>query len=855
MKQIKNLVLFCILLVPTFLESSQAVTVPTAVHQHKYDDKAHKPLKGSLTSAVKNQSFGSQSKVQIKHNSPSLTQQNQSAHTKASVQEKNVSKALTQEFIGDTDSVTLNFEDVDLKSVADYMERIHNVKFVTDDIVSSNTQAKGFAGHKVSFRTNSSLTKQESWNLFLTFLNMAALDVVPMAQKGFYRIVALPTAPQEPVPTYIGVDATSLPDNDMIIRYIYFVQNLDPTKIQPLISKLQGQGGSVTVYGELKALLFTDKSYNIKSLMKIVRELDRVTMPQVMSVIKLHKANVSDVIKLYNSLRPTSSGQPQRAWAPTHKVSSLEYFPQNVVLAGDERTNTLIVLGSKDAVKRIEEFVEKHVDINVYKKPAPIYTYYLEYTNATDIQKMLSSLVQYGSSTAAGKYGGVRDGYKYLQQMTIVADAHTNALVINATEEDYRVVEKLIKKLDVPQKQVAIEVLLVQVKDTDTKQFGSQLSGPNSSNTFLKNVSAQTSGIPPGSGVVAVSGGSGDTNYTIKTGLASLLSGTLGAAGSTLVTFGQPIWAVFKILKTIASTKVIANPFIVATNNSKASMSMGSQRRVVTGTVYSSGAQQASGFSDANASLEINITPQVNDEGIVNLSIDIQNNQFVNDDTSDAVQDKKSITTTATLANGEVLVLGGIMVDNLQNSTTGVPLLSKIPILGWLFKSKSKKVGRESFVVFICPKVLDDAKDRHGLEDYSHKKIDETREYMKLLEQAEAEDNKRDPINRAMFGVDDTYGSSHLMTEKYVKTNERVTRTSKKIRKNRKSMKKTSDAKRKKTRVKKKRVRKKSRKKKKKEAQKVVIPLQEKKKTEKKKVVKNQITNTVRSTPGVYYYD
>lgn len=851
MKQIKKIVAISVLI--SALEmcaSDDALSHDLSAKQHHVQDMQRKSIVSSASQAAQ----ASHALTEHMHGNDSTS------HQKVDVSEK-VSSALTQEFIGEAESVVFNFEDVDLKSVAQYMERVHRVKFVTEDIIATNKQAKGFGGHKISFRTNSPLTKQESWNLFLTFLNMAALDIVPMAQAGYYRVVPLPSAPQEPIPTYIGVSALALPDNDMVIRYIYFMKNLDPTKIQQLISKLQGQGGTVTVYGELKALIFTDKAYNIKSLMKIVAELDRVTMPQVMSVIKLNRTNVSDVIKLYNSLRPSNASQPQRAWAPTHKISSLEYFPQDVVLAGDERTNTLIVLGSKDAVSRIEEFVTKHVDIDLDNQVQPIYTYYLEYTNATDIQKMLTGLVQYGNSTPAGKYGGVRDGYKYLQQMTIVADPHSNSLIINAAEDDYKVVERLIKKLDVPQKQIALEVLLVQVKDTDTKQLGSQISGPNNTNTFLKNVSAQTSGIPPGTGIVSQAGGSGDINHTIKTTLASLLSGTIGAAGSTLVTFGQPIWAVFKILKSIASTKIIANPFGVATNNSQLKMSMGAQRRVITGTVYSSGSNQASGYSDAQASLEISITPQVNDEGIVNLQIDIQNNQFVNSDLSDAVQDKKSLTTSASVANGEVLVLGGIMVDNLEGSKSGVPLLSKIPVLGWMFKSKSKKVSRETFVVFICPKVLDDSQYHKGYKEYTETKMEETREYMKLLERAEEEDNKRDPINRAFFGQDKTYNSNHLMNEGEIRTSELVARDSSSKMKVSKKSKKTRKTKR---------------------LEKQALKNKHKKRSKRKKIVKNKshakkndvgievihipkhkaperetnrITNTIRNNPGVYYYD
>ena len=649
------------------------------------------------------------------------------------------------------ESVAFNFEDIDLQNVADYMERVHKVKFITDDILDTNKSTQKLAGNKISYRTNAPLSKQESWSLFITFLSMAGLDVVPMSQAGFYRIVPLPGAAQEAIPAYIGSNLSLLPDNDMVIRYVYFLQNGDPLKIQPLISKFQGSTGSLMVYKDLKALIFTDKSHNIRSLMTIVKELDKPVAPQTMSVIKLKQANVEDVINLYNSLKP-SSGQ-QRAWAQDNKDPATEFFSQNISLAGDKRTNTLIILGQKDSVSRLEDFIIKYIDIDPKTSKSPVFVYYLEYTNASDMQKTISSLVTYGSNTSAGQYGGVRGGQKYLQPMTIVADSHSNSLIVNSTAEDYPAVEKLIKELDVPQKQVALEVLIVQVTGTKRKELGSQISGPNSDNTFLRSVSGQTSGIPPASGIVTTPGGQG-LAQSIKSSLSSLLlSPVVRETGSTLLTFGQPIWAVFKILKTITSTKILQNPFVVVSNNSKALVKVGTSRRVVTGeAITSSGSSSSTGYQTAEANMSVTIVPQVNDEKIINLAIAIDNNQFVNNAVNDAVQDQKSITTMAAVADGEVLVLGGIMADSDSSSTNGVPLLSKIPLLGWLFKSKANSQGKNIFIVFICPKILDNVNHQSDVQEYTRNKIEETQDYLRFMDETETIDSGQDPIDRSFFG-------------------------------------------------------------------------------------------------------
>jgi general secretion pathway protein D len=653
-----------------------------------------------------------------------------------------------------TESVAFNFEDIDLVNVTEYMEKVHKVKFITDDILDTNKGPK-LAGNKVSFRTNAPLSKQESWDLFITFLSMAGLDVVPMAHAGFYKIVPLPGAPQEAIPSYIGASPELLPDNDMVIRYVYFLQNADPLKIQPLISKFQGATGSLNIYKDLKALIFTDKAYNIKSLMTIVKELDKPVAPQALSVVKLKKANVEDVINLYNSLKP-SAGTSQRAWAPDSKDPATEFFSNNIILSGDKRTNTLIILGPKDAIVRLEEFIAKYVDVDANTPKAPVFVYYLEYTNATEMQKTLTSLVSYGSSTSAGQYGGVRDGQKYLQPMTIVADVHSNSLIVNATAEDYVTVEELIKKLDVPQKQIALEVLMVQVTSIKTKQLGSQISGPNSNNTFLQSVSAQTSGAPPVTGIQVTQGNSGvasDLAYSIKSNLASLLVGPINQAGSTLLTFGKSsIWAVFKILKTIVTTKILQNPFMVVSNGSQGMITVGTTRRVVTGEAIVAGGAASLGYADANANMSVTIRPQINEQKMITLTINIDNNQFVNDARNDAVQNQKTITTMATVADGEVLVLGGIMADEVTGTTRGVPFLSKIPIFGWLFKSKTDNNRKDIFMVFISPKILDNVYSQTEVQEYTRNKIEETQDYLRLMDGVEFNQAGRDPLDRAFFG-------------------------------------------------------------------------------------------------------
>ncbi len=315
--------------------------------------------------------------------------------------------------------------------------------------------------------------------------------------------------------------------------------------------------------------------------------------------------------------------------------------PTSIVLG---YSHSLILLGTAKDVARIEEFITKHIDAPIERDAPPIFTYKLQYTNAKDLAGTLSTIAGYGGSTDAGKYGGVRDGLKYFQKMTIVPDSWSNSLIINSTQEDFDNLKPLIQELDVPQKQVGLEVLFVQVHDVDLKTLGAQISGPNGAGsevtgaspfgpTFLQNVSAQTSGIARGTNIVVTRGANAGTtqqDFSIKSSLASLLgSNVLNEAGSLLVTFGAPIWAIFKVLKSISSTHVVSNPFLVVSNNSTASIVNGQEQRQTSGVVVSSSAVKATGLVPIQATLTVTITPQINNDNIINLNINVQNQQFI----------------------------------------------------------------------------------------------------------------------------------------------------------------------------------------------------------------------------------
>ena len=202
-------------------------------------------------------------------------------------------------------------------------------------------------------------------------------------------------------------------------------------------------------------------------------------------------------------------------------------------------------------------------------------------------------------------------------------------------------------------------------------------------------------------------------------------------------------------------------------------MKIGTSRRVVTGEAVSSGSTSATGYQTAEANLSVTIVPQINDQKMINLAIAIENNQFVNPGPNNAVQDMKSITTMATIADGEVLVLGGIMADNVSSASNGVPFFSKIPIFGWFFKSKANTVSKNIFITFICPKIIDNITSQEDVQRYTRSKIEEAQEYLRLMDDVDNMESGQDPIDRAFFGKTESR-SDDLTTHRLVDRGELI---------------------------------------------------------------------------------
>ncbi|MFT6765732.1 MAG: general secretion pathway protein D [Alteromonas naphthalenivorans] len=678
--------------------------------------------------------------------------------------DKHISHAQILQQEKDDQLVRFYFEDATLENLVRYIEELYNIKFYIDDDLNPLPHGgSALKGHKLTFTTNKPLTRPEAWSLFLKFLDMAGFAVVPgegdsratenidptkpHKKTRFYRITSLTNANREVLPTFFDTKLDVIPDNSTKVRYVFFVKNTPLGAIQEVVKSFSSStAGPILTFPDLNALILTDKGSNIRSLMKIVKEFDK-EMPEAMSVIKLKKSDAEDVAKLYQSLTQAEAPKGAARFSTQRNQPKSLYFPANARILPERRTNSLILLGPKAALAKIEEFIVKHVDVELDMPYSPLHIYELQYTQATNIAQILNSTAtKFGGGTAAAQYGGVRDGNQYFGPMTITPDKSGNRLIIKAEENDYDKLKEIIKKLDVVQPQTIIEVLIVDVQTSDDKILGTQIRN-KSTNSFVKNVDFQRTGMPTSigsyGGVVNASDGS------LLGNLISLASSAV--SGSTVLSVGNNqsgIWGIMNILQQTSKTDIISNPFLLATNNYQASVTLGSTRNIVTSNVTTNG-QTSQGFSQDHANLEVVITPQISSDGSIQMTIHISIDDYSSSDVSNGNKIKKTVNTAAIVQNREVLVLGGIIKNKVTQEVRKTPLLGDIPGLGWLFKSKLKTKTRSNVLIFISPQIIFPGMSDTA-DEYMKHKVQAT---STMSQQSGCHDpTGKDPINKLFFG-------------------------------------------------------------------------------------------------------
>lgn len=618
-----------------------------------------------------------------------------------------------------------------------------------------------------------------------TFLAMSGY--VMQEREGFF-IISKHTensVTRAPLPLYVNVPPENFPQTDEEVRAIFYFANLKvPESIEPggsplnvvLREMVSPQAGSYFYDPKSNGLVIVGRARRIAAAMQVLLRLDSAGTSEKLARIQLFNASAAVVAKIFNEqIIWTTQGLGR--FRPSVKSFEDLYFAPNTRVLEDPVSNSVIVLGQEMTINRIKELIREYIDVPPESGKSVIHVYDLQYLNAKDFEGVLKQIVRQPSgateqSLREGGGGGPQrwfDNPIVMSERVEVAQAKTagaaggalpgvtiggNRLIVAATNSDWEWMKRsIIEPLDKPELQVICEVVVVDLDFASKKGISTQLRNPAGLD-LPYGMSFQSAQLY--SQIVNVPSGTTDT--TMATDLLRLLSGGKSLAaittanstnfGSMIISFNDPqtntIWSVLKILEQYSERKVLAHPILVAKNNMQA-REYSKEIRERTGGVASSQTVVTNvKIVPYEAVFEVKITPRISSIDRVNLSVFVKIDDFL--DSEVVAKTNRSIETNATLNSGQILVIGGLTRSQVNETEYAIPFLSKIPIIGWLFKGKTRTLARSNLAVFIQPTVVD-PKLRLGINRFTNDRI----KYVKG-KTTELFSGVMDPVSNFFFG-------------------------------------------------------------------------------------------------------
>ncbi|MGA8148168.1 MAG: type II secretion system secretin GspD [Gallionellaceae bacterium] len=311
---------------------------------------------------------------------------------------------------------------------------------------------------------------------------------------------------------------------------------------------------------------------------------------------------------------------------------------------------------------------------------------------------------QAGSNTAAQPASSPTPATETVtvgENIKIIADKDNNALLVLASPADYEKIESAIRKLDIPPRQVLIDVTIAEVTLTDETKFGLQwqFTGKSGNGQLNTSGSSTIGALVPGFSYLW-------TNASVPGGIGAALN----------------------VLATDSKVKVISSPHIMVTDNQAASIDVGDQVPTTSQSesVITGGVGVISSIQYVDTGVLLTVTPHINAGGMVTMEID-QEVSAANNTTTSTIDSptisKRSIKSTVVVKSGETMVLGGLITENKTKSTSGLPFLSRIPILGALFGAQDYVNDRTELIVLITPRVVADSAQAAEVTDEFRKKM------------------------------------------------------------------------------------------------------------------------------------
>jgi general secretion pathway protein D len=583
--------------------------------------------------------------------------------------------------------VNFDFEDADLRAVIQAVAEFTGRNFLVDPRVQG----------RVTVVAPTPLTEEQAYQVFQSVLEVNGF--VTVEADGATKIVPAEEGKSRDTNVFEDDPQANLDDIQTRVLHLTYV---NPERLVPILRPLVPAYGHMAADSESSSLIITDRAANVDRLVSIINRLDRPAKAGELEVIPLVHASAGEMSELLGRLYPTESG--------------------GLTVMDDIRTNSIIVKADVATRTEIRGLIQD-LDLPT-QSSGDTNVIFLNNADAENLAGVLQNMVE----SSAGQGEGA------LSSTDIMADPDTNAIIVRASQADFNTIRQVIENLDVRRLQVYVEALIAEVRTDFIQELGIQFQ--------------TAEGLRDGTrGVV------GGTSFDVGTNIRDVTLNPLATGsglgvgfidGTVILPDGTEVVnlvGLARALETDSDNNILSTPNILTMDNQEAEIIVGQNVPFVTGAFsqISSGSAVENPFQTIerrDVGLTLRIKPQITEGSAIKMEIYQEVSSVAQrGEATDIVTNTRSLQTTVVAENNRMLVLGGLIQDDISQNVQKVPLLGDIPILGNLFRYRNNTRNKTNLVVFLLPRII------RGYAD-----MDEpTRRKYEYLEQMTEEQDVRNP--------------------------------------------------------------------------------------------------------------
>ena len=543
-------------------------------------------------------------------------------------------------------TVELQLRDADLRSFVEIVAEASGRSFVLDPGVRGT----------VTVLAPEPLTTDELYEVFLSVLELNRLTLIESGSIA--RVVPMNVAREQ---TTGAVDITRAGYETRVIE----VRNSPVNEIIEVIRPLLPAEAVLTAVPRSRLILLSDRAANIARIEKLVARLDQ-PQEQPIELIRLRNANAGEVLQV---------------------IEAMGIVPDGAAVSVDRRSNAIVVSGDDDLRRQLRVLAGR---LDTQRDSVVSHAVELNYADAATLADVVLRAIQ----TDEAQPGAV--------QPRIVADTQTNALLITASEDDLHNIVNMIHFLDRRPTQVLVEAVIFEMSVEGFSDLSAQF-GAILNEAVVGGVEFSLEGRPSLSGLVS---SILDTNATPSAGTGGFIGGAAGDGEDGIA-------GLLTAIASTNSTRLLSTPSIMTLNNEEAEIVVAQNVPFVTGSFSQVGDsnQPDNPFQTIerqDVGLTLNVTPQINADRTVRLEIEqeVSSLTSANAAAGGEITARRALSTTVLVRDGNVIMLGGLLEDGAGSVSQRVPGLSKLPLLGGLFRGKNASENQRVLLVMLRPRVV-----------------------------------------------------------------------------------------------------------------------------------------------------